>query len=124
MAEGTDEAIERHRREVIEDRTQLQAQSAMRCQYGITSDLRRHLAIPQDEVRQDGEHRTTRGTLEPPDGDAAQTDAGIMRMAREASTATIGRFVFELKAKGEEKSEDAFDKRFAIAQELIIGRFV
>ena len=42
----------------------------------------------------------------------AQTDADIMRMAREASTATTGRFVFQLKAKGEEKGEDAFEKRF------------
>jgi hypothetical protein len=32
--------------------------------------------------------------------------------------------VCELKAKGEEKGEDAFDKRFAIAKQLIIGRFV
>jgi hypothetical protein len=32
--------------------------------------------------------------------------------------------VFELKAKGEEKGEDAFDKRFTIAKQLIIGRFV
>ena len=75
-----------------------------------------HLAITQNEVGQDGEHRTTRGALEPPDGDPAQTDADIMRMACEASTATTSRFVFELKAKGEEKGEDAFDKRFAIAQ--------
>src|SRR5256712_13795128 len=83
-----------------------------------------HLAITQDEVGQDGEHRTTRGALEPPDGDPAQTDADIMRMAREASTAATGCFVFQLKAKGEEKGEDALDKRFAIAQELIIGRFI
>src|SRR5215831_13253244 len=47
-----------------------------------------------------------------------------MRMAREASTAATSRFVFELKTKGEEKGEDAFDKRFAIAKQLIIGRFV
>src|SRR5262249_4668247 len=78
----------------------------------------------QDEVGQDGEHRTTRRALEPPDGDPAQTDTDIMRMACEASTAATSRFVFELKAKGEEKGEDAFDKRFAIAKQLIIGRFV
>ena len=30
----------------------------------------------------------------------------------------------ELKAEGQEKGEDAFDKRFAIAKQLIIGRFV
>jgi len=32
--------------------------------------------------------------------------------------------VFELKAKGEEKGEDAFDTRFTIAKQLLIGRFV
>src|SRR5262249_5263389 len=45
-------------------------------------------------------------------------------MTREASTTPTGRCVFELKAKGEEKGEDAFDKRFAIGKQLIIGRFV
>jgi hypothetical protein len=47
-----------------------------------------------------------------------------MRMAREASTATTSRFVFPLKAQGEEQGEDAFEKRLAIAQELIMGRCV
>jgi hypothetical protein len=32
--------------------------------------------------------------------------------------------VFELKAKGEEKGKDTFEKRFAVAQQLKIGRFV
>ena len=32
--------------------------------------------------------------------------------------------LFELKAKGEEKGEDTCDTRFAIAKQLIIGRFV
>ena len=30
----------------------------------------------------------------------------------------------ELKAKGQEKDEHAFDKRLAVAQELNVGRFV
>ena len=47
-----------------------------------------------------------------------------MRMAREASTAATSRCVFELKAKGQEQGEDAFEKRFAIAKQLIVGRFV
>jgi hypothetical protein len=32
--------------------------------------------------------------------------------------------VFQLKAKGQEKGEHAFDKRLAVAKQLIVGRFV
>ena len=35
-----------------------------------------------------------------------------------------GRLVCELKAKSEEKGEDTSEKRFAVAQQLKIGRFV
>jgi hypothetical protein len=44
-------------------------------------------------------------------------------VARQAPAAATGRLVCELKAKGEEKGEDAFDKRLAIAQELNVGGF-
>jgi hypothetical protein len=54
VAERTDETRERHRRDRIEHRTQLQAQAAMGRQQGSARDLRSHLAIAQDEVR---EHR-------------------------------------------------------------------
>jgi hypothetical protein len=77
-----------------------------------------HLAIAQDEVQEDREHRTARGTLETPDGDPAQTDPEIMEMAGQAPAAATGGLVFELKAKGEEKSHDTFEKRFAVAQQL------
>ena len=45
-------------------------------QQGIAGDLRAHLAIAQDEVRQDGEHRFTRRALDPPDGDPTQHGGG------------------------------------------------
>ena len=48
----------------------------------------------------------------------------LTRMACQAPTSLTRRCVFELKAKGEEKGEDTCDKRFAIAKQLIIGRFV
>jgi len=96
----------------------------MRCQEGVAGHLRRHLTIPQDEVGEDGEHGPTGGALEPPDGDPTQPDAHIMRMTRQAPSPITGRLVLELEAEGEKKGEYAFDKRFAIAQELIIGRFV
>jgi hypothetical protein len=59
---------------VIEDRAQLQTQPTMRRQQRITGHLRAHLAIAQDEVRQDREHRFTCGTLNAPDGEAAQAN--------------------------------------------------
>jgi hypothetical protein len=69
-------------------------------------------------------NRFARRALYPPDDDPTQTDPDIVRMASQAPATTTGRLVCELKAKGEEKGEDAFDKRFAIAKQLIIGRFV
>jgi hypothetical protein len=45
-------------------------------------------------------------------------------MACQAPTSLTRRLVSELKAQGQDKGEHTFDKRFAIAQQLIIGRFV
>ena len=83
-----------------------------------------HLVITQDEVGQDGEHRTTRGALDAPDGDATQAHTDIMRVARQAPATATGGLVFELKAKSQEKGEHAFDKRLAVAKQLKVGRFV
>ena len=96
----------------------------MRGQQRITGDLRAHLAIAQNEVGEDRKHRATRGALDAPDREPAQADTGIMGVARQAPTATTGRLVCQLKAQGQDKGEHAFDKRFAIAQELTIGGFV
>jgi hypothetical protein len=75
-------------------------------------------------MRQDREHRTTRGALDPPDGDATQADTDIMRVARETSTPTTGSFVFQLKAEGHDEGEDTFEERLAIVKQLHVGRFV
>jgi hypothetical protein len=47
-----------------------------------------------------------------------------MGVARQAPTAATGRLVLELKAEGQKKSKDTFDKRLAVAKELKIGRLV
>jgi hypothetical protein len=47
-----------------------------------------------------------------------------MGVTRQAPTAATSGLVGELKAQGEEKGEDAFDKRFAVATELNVGRFI
>ena len=88
----------------------------MRGQEGIAGHLRSHLAIAQDEMRQDGEHGFAPRALETPDADATQPDPHIMRVARQAPAPATGGLVNELKAKGQEKSENEFDKRFAIAK--------
>ena len=75
-------------------------------------------------MRQDREDRFARGALETPDGDTPETDTDIMRVARQASAAATGRLVCELKAEGQEKGEDAFDKRLAIAKQLKVGGFM
>src|SRR5207237_5294117 len=47
-----------------------------------------------------------------------------MRMAGQASPSLTSRLVCELKTQGEEEREHAFDKRLAVATQLIVGRFV
>ena len=74
-------------------------------------------------MREDREHGSVRGALETPDGDPTETDTHIMRMAREASTAATGGFVFQLKAEGHHEGEDTFEERLPIAQQLEVGCF-
>ena len=93
-------------------------------QQGIAGHLWAHRAVAQDEMWQDREHRTTRGALDPPDGDSTKTDTDIMRVARETSTPTTGRFVFQLKAEGHDEGKDTFEERLAIVKQLYVGRFV
>ena len=75
-------------------------------------------------MRQHGEHGATRCTLYPPDGDATQPDPDIMGVARQAPPAVTGRLVRMLKAQGQNEGEDELDKRFAIAQQAKVGRFI
>jgi hypothetical protein len=96
----------------------------MRRQQSLAGDLRWHGVIAYDEVREDREHGATRGALDTPDGEPPEADTGVMGVTRQAPTATTGRLVGKLKAQGQEKGEDAFDKRFAIAKQLKVGRFV
>ncbi len=95
VAEGTEQAIERHRQEMVEHRAQLQTEAAVHGQQRITGDLRSHLAIAEHEVREHREHRATRGALDAPDGEPTQTDAHIMRVARQAPTAATGGLVLK-----------------------------
>ena len=93
-------------------------------QQGIAGDLRSHVAIAEDEVGQDREHCFARRALDTPDGEPTEADTGVMGVTRQAPTATTGRLVGQLKAQGQEKGEDAFEKRLAVAQELQVGGFI
>ena len=93
-------------------------------QQGIAGHLWSHLAIAENEVGEDREHGFAPRTLQPPDGDSTHADTNVMGVARQAPTAATGCLVLELKTKGQEKGEDTFDKRLAIAKELKIGRLV
>jgi len=75
-------------------------------------------------VRQDGEDRFAGGTLDAPEGETTQTDAGVMRVARQAPATVTGGLVGELKPKREDDRQDELDKRFAIAEYLEVGRFI
>jgi hypothetical protein len=44
-----------------------------------------------------------------------------MGVARQAPTATTARLVCQLKDKGQEKGEHAFNKRLAVAKQLKVG---
>src|SRR5215831_12443873 len=92
-------------------------------QQRVTGYLRTDLAITQDEMWEDREHRFARRTLYPPDSDPTGTDAGIMRKACETPAPTTGGLMLELKAKGHEEGEDTFEERLPIAKQLEICRF-
>src|SRR5262249_16903363 len=62
--------------------------------------------------------------LDPPDGDPTQTDADIMRVARQAPPSATGRLVLELKAKSQHAGQDTLEKGRAIRQEVKVSRFV
>jgi hypothetical protein len=117
-ATRTDHVLKGYRGDMAEDGAQLQTEATMGGHQGIASDLGSHLALAPDEMRQDGEHGFVRRALDAPAGDSTHTDAHIMRVAGQAPAAATARLIFGLKAKGEEKGEDAFDKRLAVARSL------
>jgi len=96
----------------------------MRRQERIPGHLRAHLAIAQDEVRQDGKHRFTCGALDTPDGETTQPDTGIVGVAGQAPALAAAGLVEELKAEREEKREHELDKRLGVTQELKVRRLV
>jgi len=75
-------------------------------------------------MREDREDGFARGALDAPDGEPTQPDPDVMRVAGETPTSATGGRVGELKAQGQNKSEDALDKRLTIVQQARVGGFV
>ena len=124
LTQGTDQAIEGHGRDVADDCTPFQTEPPVRGQQGIASHLRSHLAIAQDEMREDREHRFARGALDTPDSDPTQTDTNVMRVARQAPAPATGCLVGELKAKRQHEGKDTLEKRLPIAKQLKVRCFM
>src|SRR6266850_5934963 len=123
LTERTDQTVERHRREMLDDRAELQTETTMGGQERITGHLRSQRAVTPDARRQDGEHGFARGALDTPDGETT-ADTGIVGVARQTPTRAAAGFVGELKAESEEKREHEFNKRFGGAQERKVGRLI
>src|SRR5262249_22681742 len=77
----------------------------------------------QDAVREHSEHCATRRVLETLDGEPAQTDPAVMRVARQASATATGGLVSQLKAEGQDAGEDTLEARLPIAKPLEVRRF-
>ena len=124
LAACANEALERPGRDLGDHRPARQPEPTVGGQQGIAGHLRVHLAIAYDDVGEDREHRTTRGALEPPDGESPQPDPDIMEVARQAPAPATGRLGPQLKAQGQDERDHPFDNGLAVVKQLQGGRFV
>jgi hypothetical protein len=62
----------------------------MRSSEGVPGHLRSHLAIAQDEMREDCAYRFARRTLDTPDGDAIEPYSDVMRVSGEGPFPAAG----------------------------------
>src|SRR5262249_59252059 len=111
----TDEAIERHRGDMADDRTPLPTEAPMGGQQGVAGDVGRHRAVAQDDRRQDGEDRFTPRTLDAPEGETAQPDPAVIGVARPPPPPPPRGRGWWLSAAGGEGGEGTVRTRPAIA---------
>ena len=77
LAQGADQTVDGHRRDVTDRCAQLQAETAMGAQQGIAGGVRVQLSVAQNEMRQHGENGFTPCALDTPNGEAAKPDTGV-----------------------------------------------
>src|SRR5262249_48777603 len=63
-------------------------------------------------------NRLARGTLDAPDGEAAQAKPGIMGVAGQTAAAATGGLVGQLETDREDKGEDELNEGRAVADQL------
>jgi hypothetical protein len=51
-------------------------------------------------------------------------DTGVMGVVRQASSSATGRLVCELKAEGQAEGQHIFEKRLAIAKQVVVDHFI
>src|SRR2546425_11702813 len=102
-------------------RTPFETEATVGGDQGLAHNIGTHAAIAQDEVGQHRQDRLACGALKAPDGEPAQSNPRLMGVAGQTPATGAGRFMGELKAQGEEKGEDTFDKCLAIVHQLQVG---
>src|SRR6266850_6359062 len=85
LPQGTDQAREGHGRDVPEHCAPGQTEPTVGRQQGVARHLRSPRAGTPDTLRPDGAPGVTRRTLDAPEGESAQTDTGLMDVARPAA---------------------------------------
>jgi hypothetical protein len=95
----------------------------MSSQQRITDCTRGHLSVAQDEMGQYGKDRLTACALNAPNGEPTQANASIVGMAGQRVT-SAGRCVLELKAQGEDESQDELEERLGVVEELAVGGLI
>jgi hypothetical protein len=101
-----------------------QTETTVGSDQGLPSHIGTHTAITQDKMRQDCKDGLTRRTLNAPDGETAEANAGIMGVTSQRATAVTGRFVVELQAQREDEGQDKLNECFAICEQVEVGGFI
>jgi hypothetical protein len=120
-AHGAKQALERHRREVIEHRAQCSTEATGGGPPRSTGPGWSPRALPPDAVGQDGAYRVARGALDPPEGAPTPAGASVRGVTRQAPAAAPARLVRELQAQGAKNSEAPRAKRLAMSKQTTGG---
>ncbi len=108
-SDRTDQAVDGHRTQVFYHGAKFQAQSTVCREKYFLGNLCFHLSVAQHEVRQDGKHGTTPGTLNAPDGQSVYPSTDIVGVAGEPLGWAVT-FMLQLKPDGHDESNDELDE--------------
>jgi hypothetical protein len=113
---GTEQALERHRREGTEQGAPLHTQSPVRGAQGVFGSLSWEAPRAQDNMGPDGTDRFPGGTLQPPDRQPPEPHPRVMGRARQRKSPPRTGGMRELEATGPEKGDTQVDEGLALSQ--------